>query len=182
MKRGLWLALAAAVAVGCGGDDNGREPAEPLPSDGELARFESPRVGFTFDYPKQLVAEKRPRERVLARVAVARNAPLNAIKVRRTASRELEPDRYLDEFERDFERTVDTVDKREEQIGDLATGVLEFEDSAEIGGQTVEFKSASYFFTGGGQTWQLECIADEEHRRQIEDACRIALGSIDFAG
>ena len=86
----------------------------------------------------------------------------------------------MDEFQRDFERTVGKVDKREERIGNLDTGVLEFDDSVKRGGETVEFKSASYFFKGGGQTWQVECIADTGHRQQIEDACRTALESVDF--
>ena len=126
------------------------------------------------------MAEKRPRESVLARVGVERGARLNAIKVRRTAPRELETDRYLDEFQRDFERTVGTVTTREEKIGNLDAGVLEFEDRVKEDDETVEFKSSSYFFKGGGQTWQVECIADDEHQKQIQDACRTALESVDF--
>jgi hypothetical protein len=44
----------------------------------------------------------------------------------------------------------------------------------------VEFQSVSYFFPGGGKTWQVECISDAEHRSQIEDACRAALESVSF--
>jgi hypothetical protein len=183
MKRVLWLGLAAALAAGCGSDEGEKNNrAGPAPPSGGLARFESPRIGFTFEYPKDLRAEKHPREKVLARVAVRSGSRLNAIKVRRTARRELRPERYLDEFQRDFERTVGTVDKREERIGDLEAGVLEFEDSVEQGGKTVPFKSSSYFFTGGGQTWQLECIADGEHRPEIEAACKAALESVEFSG
>ncbi len=183
MQRAFALFLAAALVAGCGSDDgDDADPGETARGAAELARFESPRIAFTFEYPKGYVAEKRPRERVLARVAVERGARLNAIKVRRTARRELGPGRYLDEFQRDFERTVGKVEKREERIGDLETGVLEFEDSIERGGETVDFKSSSYFFTGAGRTWQVECIADDEHRVEIEEACRIALGSVDFTG
>ena len=173
--------LVAALAAGCGSDDGDDERAATTPSARDLARFESPRVGFTFEYPKDLVAEKRPREQVLARLAVERGSRLNAIKIRRTARRELRPERYLDEFRRDFERTVGTVEKREERIGALEAGVLEFEDTVEHGGEMVEFKSSSYFFGGAGQTWQLECIADPEHRSAIERACRTALESVDFS-
>ena len=184
MRKAFWLALAAAIAAGCGGDNgdgsDGGDRSESPPSSG-LAALRVARVGFTFEYPKELVAEKQPREKVLASVAVERGSRLNAIKVRRTAQRELEPERYLDEFQRDFERTVGTVAKREERIGDLNAGVLEFEDSVKLGDETVDFKSASYFFKGGGQTWQVECIADAEHQQQIQDACRTALGSVDFA-
>jgi hypothetical protein len=51
-------------------------------------------------------------------------------------------------------------------------GVLEFE--------TPRFSSSSYFFKGAGQTWQLECIADPEHRDEVDEACRAALESVDF--
>lgn len=182
MKTVLWLGLAMVIAAGCGSDggDEG-DRTEQAPPAGGLARFESPRIGFTFDYPKNLTAEKRPRENVLARVAVKRGSRLNAIKVRRTARRELRPERYLDEFQRDFERTVGSVEKREQRVGELNAGVLEFEDSVEQGGKRVDFKSSSYFFTGGGQTWQLECIADDEHRPAIEAACRTALESVEFS-
>ena len=183
MKRALGLALAAAVASGCGGgDDDGGDGVATTPTVGNHARFESPHIAFTFDYPEELVAERRPRAGVLARVAVERASFLNALKVRRTAQRELGPERYLDEFRSEFERTVDSVQTRQERIGELDTGVVEFEDSAEEGGRTVEFTSSSYFFAGGGETWQLECIADEEHRQQIEAACEIALRSVDFTG
>ena len=184
MRKAFWLALAVAVAAGCGGDNGDDTDAgerSERPASSGLLRFESPRVGFTFEYPEDLVAEKQPREKVLGRVAVERGSRLNAIKVRRTAPRELETERYLDEFQRDFERTVGTVAKREERIGDLDAGVLEFEDSVKLGEETVDFKSASYFFKGGGQTWQVECIADAEHQQQIQDACRTALESVDFA-
>ena len=184
MKRALPVLLAAALLAACGSDDddgnrNG-ERAETAPAASELARFESPRIGFTFEYPAEFAAEKRPRERVLARVGIERGSRLNAIKVRRTAARELGPERYLDEFQRDFERTVGAVEKREERIGQLDMGVLEFEDTVERGGQIVEFTSSSYFFTGAGRTWQLECIADTAHRAEIDAACRIALESLDF--
>ena len=185
MKRGFSLVLAAVIAAGCGSDDGDEgdegDRGKHAPPAGDLARFESRRIAFTFEYPKDFTAEKRPRENVLARVAVRRGSRLNAIKVRRTARRELRPERYLDEFQRDFERTVGAVEKREERIGDLDAGVLEFEDSVEQGGEKVDFRSSSYFFTGGGQTWQLECIADAKHRAAIEAACKTALETVDFA-
>ena len=182
MQRAFSLFLVAMVAAGCGSDDgDDGDDATQAPPPAGLARFESPRVGFTFDYPKGFTAEKHPREKVLARVALEPGSRLNAIKVRRTARRELGPARYLDEFQRDFERTVGTVEKRKERIGDLDTGVLEFKDSVEQGGETVDFKSTSYFFKGAGRTWQMECIADAQHAAEIDAACRAALGSVDFA-
>ena len=184
MKRALPVLLAAALLAACGSDhDDGNgddERGETAPVAGELARFESPRIGFTFEYPADFAAERRPRERVLARVGIERGSRLNAIKVRQTAARELGPERYLDEFQRDFERTVGAVEKREERIGDLEMGVLVFEDTVERGGRSVEFTSSSYFFTGAGRTWQVECIADTTHSEEIDAACRIALESVQF--
>jgi len=50
---------------------------------------------------------------------------------------------------------VDTVDKRKEKVGDIEVGVLQFTDEVEKDGETVEFTSTSYFFEGGGATWQI---------------------------
>ena len=171
MKKGLWLAVAAILLSGCGSDDDADE-AQPDAA-GAPRVFESARLPFTFEYPRGFVAERRPRGDVRAQVGPERGSQLNAIKVRRTARRELRPQRYLDEFRRDFERTVGSVSKRRERIGDLDVGVLEFE--------TEKFRSSSYFFGGGGQTWQVECIADPAHRAVIEAACRTALESVDFS-
>ena len=139
---------------------------------GDQLRFESDRIPFTFEYPDDLAADKSPPKGTLARVAVKPGARLNAIKVRQTARSELGPERYLDEFQRDFEGSAASVATREERIGDLDAGVLEVEES--------DFTSTSYFFTGAGRTWQVECIADAAHAQQIEAACRTALESVDF--
>lgn len=174
MKRRLSLFLAAALLAACGSDDGGDdERVETTPPTPELARFESNRIAFTFEYPEDFAAETHPRKEILARVGVKRGERLNAIQVRRTARRELEPERYLDEFKRDLEGTVRTVETHEERIGDLEVGALEVE--------TADFTSSSYFFPGAGQTWQVECSADSEHREEIEAACRTALESVEFA-
>jgi hypothetical protein len=177
VQRGLALLLAGAIAAGCGSDDgsdDGGETArmETVPVAGDVVRLESNRIPFTFEYPDDLTAERKPPRGTLARVSVKPGARLNALQVSRTAPRELGPERYLDEFKRDLEGSAESVATREERIGDLDTGVLEVEDS--------DFTSTSYFFTGAGRTWQVECIADPAHAQQIEAACRIALESIDF--
>jgi hypothetical protein len=142
--------------------------------------FEAGAVGFTFEYPKDFAAEAKPGEQVLGQVSLEPRGALNALKIRETADRELQPKDYLDEFRRDFARTVGEVEKRTEMIGELETGVLVFEDSVRQDGETVEFTSSSYFFKGAGRTWQLECIADDDHREEIDSACGAALDSIEF--
>jgi len=175
------LLVAALLIAGCGGDDDeGGEPGGTSAPAPDAAVFESDEVGFTFQYPEGFAAETKPDGQVLGQVSVEPEADLNAIKIRKTADQELGPERYLDEFQRDFARTVGQVDKREDTVGDLELGVLEFEDSVDQRGKPVEFTSTSYFFSGGGKTWQVECIADSEHSAEIDAACRGALETVDF--
>jgi hypothetical protein len=179
------MLLSAAVVAGCGSDggdggDGANADTTAAPSPG-AAVFESKAVGFTFEYPAELKAQRKPQGEILGQVAVERGARLNALKIRKTAEQELGTARYLDEFQRDFAQTVGRVSKREDTIGDLDVGVLEFDHSVQLGGERVAFSSASYFFAGAGKTWQLECIADERHREQIDAACKTALESVDFS-
>jgi hypothetical protein len=186
VKRALSAVLTAVLLAGCGsdGDDDGTQaetdtadrgsPAPPA----DTALFEAKDVGFTFRYPKDFVLEQP--EGVLGQVSLTRGAFFNAIKVRRAADRELTPDRYLDDFRRDFDRRVGEVEKRTETVGPVEAGVLSFEDEVERGGETIEFNSTSYFFAGGGGTWQVECVAEPENRDEIADACRTALESVAF--
>jgi hypothetical protein len=185
VKTTVSALLAAALLAGCGSsgddskDDGSTAPETPAPS-ADSAVFRSKDVGFTFAYPRSFDIDRRPEGQVLGQVSADAGGRINALKIRKTSDRELGPDRYLDEFQRDFERTVGAVEKRKEQVGDLETGVLEFTDQVEQAGEQVEFTSTSYFFKGGGGTWQLECIADSEHRAAIDDACHAALESVRF--
>ena len=189
MKSAIPLLVAAALVAGCGSDDEdppetveqtdtGTETAPPAPEN--TAVFRSEEVAFTFEYPKRMAVETDLEDGVLGQVSLEAGDRLNAIKVRRTADRELRPPRYLGEFEKDFEKAVGEVDKRTEEIGAREVGVLEFEDSIEKAGERTEFTSASYFFAGAGGTWQVECIADPGHRDELEAACRMALESVEF--
>lgn len=188
MKRAVLALLVAAAVAGCGSDDDGGDAGETQadtqaaapPPTREQELFESESVPFTFNYPRDFDAQVKPQDDVLGQVSAGDEGPLNAIKVRKTADQELAPARYLDEFQRDFAETVGEVAKRREAIGGQTMGVLEFEDTLEQDGEEVDFSSSSYFFTGAGRTWQLECIADDEHRDAIEEACRAALESLEF--
>lgn len=189
MKLGLSVALAALFVGACGSGGDDAETTATSPSAGatetsaggpESPLFKAKQVGFTFRYPRGFTATTKARDQVLGQVSLEPDARLNAIKVRETADRELKPDRYLDEFRRDFSRSVGNVDERREKVGDLDTGVLQFDDTADLHGEKVGFSSTSYFFAGAGRTWQVECIADEQHADEIADACRDALESVEF--
>ncbi len=179
MKRALPLVIAALLIAGCGGDDGeDRERERPAPG---AAVFRSERVGFTFHYPKRLAVRKPRKGGVLGQVSLRRDARVNAIKVRKTADQELRPARYLPEFQRDFEESVRRVEKGRTRAGDLDLAVLEFDHSARLRGRRVRFRSTSYFFAGGGKTWQLECIAARRHRKRMEEPCKLALRTIEFS-
>ena len=188
MKRALIVGVAAALMAGCGSDgdggSSGKRAADPRTETttgaAATARFRSKAIAFTFEYPKDFAAETRPDGEILGQVSVEPDAAVNAIRVRRTADRALGPERYLDEFHRDFAKTFGRVEKREQQIGALEMGVLEFEDAVKRGDETVQITSASYFFAGAGKTWQVECVADSEHRDEVAQACRAALESVEF--
>ena len=186
MKRTLTAVLVAVLLAGCGSDDDGAddgeqrgpttaETAAPRP---ETALFDSAEIGFTFRYPRDLVRERA--RGALGQVSLERGSFFNAVKVREAADRELDLERYLDDFRRDFARRVGKVEKRVETIEDLEVGVLEFEDSHQGKGERIEFSSVSYFFKGAGRTWQVECVAETENRGEIATACRTALESIEF--
>lgn len=181
------MALAAVSIAGCGSDDD--EPARGTGASSlsaDRAVLRSPALGFTFEYPKGLAATERSkgskrRARVLAQVSVAENGRFNSIKIRKTADREFGPERYVKGFQRAFAADADgEVDTRQATVGDLETAIIEFDDSVNHRDPPVEFRSTSYFFTGGGKTWQMECIAEPEHREEVADICRGALESVEF--
>ena len=151
---GLSAVLAAVLLTACGSDD-GTDGGE------DTGRAETPPSG------SKLVRFRSPR------IPFTFEHPKNLkIEVRRTAGTELRARRYLSEFKRDLEGEVRAVDTREEQIGDLDVGVLEVEDA--------DFTATSYFFTGAGRTWQVECSADPERGEQMQAECRRAIQSVEF--
>ena len=174
MKRAVFAVAAALLLAACGSDDGGDEErpktrgerATPRPA---TARLDAKRVGFTFEYPKRFVVSRGGG--AIVRVSRGRGDRVNAINVRRVAGSK-PPRGYVDAFRRDFAREVGEVDKRRERFGDLDVAVLEFTKD--------ELNSRSHFFTGGDGTWQVECVAEREHRAQIDTACKIALSSVRF--
>ena len=167
--------LAHARRAGSGGlrlrrRRRGGDRAEAPPRGGESSRGSSRRGSRSRSSTRTTsIAEKRPR-----------GGPPRASGVERGETPERDPGapdgpdaacaaalpRRVQARPRAQGRTVET---REERIGDLDMGVLEVEAR--------DFTSSSYFFTGDGQTWQVECIADAEHRgrdrRGMPDGARI---------
>ena len=69
--------------------------------------------------------------------------------------------------------------ERSEFVREVQTGA--FLVALRAKGETVRFTSTSYFFSGAGRTWQIECVAEPEAAAEIDAACREALESVDFA-
>jgi len=153
VKRALSLFLAAALLAACGSDDDGDADDRDL-----VETTPGVELGARFES---------------ARIPFTFDHPENLkVRVRRTADTELRPRRYLDEFGQDLETERRAVDTREDRVGELDVGVLEVKDG--------DFASVSYFFTGAGRTWQVECIAGPEHEERTEAGCRAAVESVEF--
>lgn len=187
------VAVALPAVAGCGSDDGGSGPsggggstttdaaAQP---DGN--RFEAADVGFTFAYPDGFEQVDEPDDgKVVASVTPTPNDVKNGIKIRKTAEQELEFSSYGDNLRSQFEEQLGIkIAQSEETHSGISFGVMDwskpftYEDLGEE--KTTRLRSTSYFFAGGGDTWQIECISDSEHRTQIEQACEQALESIDF--
>lgn len=169
MRRSGALALAAAalLVAGCGGDakrgDSGRTLADPA-------------LPFTFRYPAAFRATTRDRGSVLALVALDAR---NALAVRRTSARALDPDQYLASLREDFERQGFKVTERREEHAGQQMGVLGFTIPASnpAAGGRGDLRTTSYFFTAAGRTWQLECRS-AARRPAVDRACATALSSL----
>lgn len=186
------LLTAATVALmialsACGGSDekekdSGKATAEPPKG----PNFKAADVGFTFSYPSGLEQVDEPNDgKVLASVTPTPNDPNNGIKVRKTAEKVLPFASYASQIKGQFEEQLATkLTQREEKRGSLDVGVLEWRkayEKEELGQKkTVRLHSISYFFTGGGKTWQVECLSGQEQRAVIDKACKQALDSIKF--
>jgi hypothetical protein len=162
------LVLAAVLAAGCGG---GKRPDRNR-------TFTDPGFPFTFRYPKAFHASTRDQGSTLALVALDAR---NALAIRRTSVRALDPDQYLSSLRAAFTRQGLRVTARRERHAGQAMGVLEFVIPASnpAAGGRADLHTESYFFTGGGATWQLECRSTAR-RAQVEGACATALASLHF--
>jgi hypothetical protein len=168
-RSALTLALAAVVVglVGCGGSGNPDERT-----------LHAPRLPFTFRYPAAFHASAPQRGPILALVALD---PRDALAVRRTSERELDPEQYLGGLHAAFARQGLHATQRRERHAGRDMGVLSVELPATnpaAGGPTA-LRTTSYFFAGGGGTWQLECRA-AARRPEVGRACRMALSTLRF--
>jgi hypothetical protein len=162
------VALAAAlVLAGCGGKS--QPPSSTL---------HAPRLPFTFQYPKGFRASAPGAGAVLALVALD---PRDALAVRRTSTRELDPDQYLTGLRAAFASQGLRAIERHERHSGRDMGVLAVDVPASnpaAGGAALH--TTSYFFAGGGGTWQLECRA-ASRTAAVARACRLALSTLRFA-
>jgi hypothetical protein len=160
------LLVAAAVVAGCGEEKRGDAGHT----------FADPALPFTFRYPDGFTATTPDRGGVLGLVALD---PRNALAVRRTSTRALDPDQYLGSLRSDFARQGFRVTERREQHAGQQMGVLSFTIPAShpAAGGRGDLRTTSYFFAAGGRTWQLECRS-ANRRADVERACVTALSSL----
>jgi hypothetical protein len=188
LRSPIAAVLVVVWLAGCGGSDDEGKPArkatkEPVAE----TTFKARDVGFTFSYPRGFEQVDEPNDgKVLASVTPTPNDPNNGVKVRLTSERELPFASYAAQLRSQFEDQLATkISQRQEKRRELDVGVLEWRKATtqtNLGEEeTVRLHSTSYFFTGAGKTWQVECLSSEEHRADIEKACRQALGSIEFS-
>jgi hypothetical protein len=168
-RSALTLALAAVVAglVGCGGSGNPDERT-----------LHASRLPFTFRYPAAFHASAPQRGPILALVALDVR---DALAVRRTSERELDPAQYLAGLRAGFARQGLHATQRRERHAGRDMGVLSVDLPATnpaAGGRTA-LQTTSYFFAGGGGTWQLECRT-AARRAEVGRACRMALSTLRF--
>jgi hypothetical protein len=158
------LAAVALALAGCGGgSDRKRTPREP--------RWSSPQFPFTFSYPRGFRSNA---------TAVALD-PRNALVVRRTSDHELDPDQYLAALKASFVRQgLRPLARTERHAGrDMGVLVIDIPASSPAAGGRGPLHTTSYFFAGGGGTWQLECRASTR-RAQVDRACRDGVDSLRF--
>jgi hypothetical protein len=195
LRRLLPLALLTIVA-GCGGDEGG-ESGSAATGGGETTttaaaedsgpRFAADDVGFTFAYPEGFQQVDEPNDgKVLATVTPTPNDPKNGIKARLTGDSELEFGSYSAGIRKQFEGQLGVkVAVREDTAGGRPVGVMEWQKEVtftDLGQETTTMlRSASYFFTASGRTWQLECLSTAEEREKVDAACEQAIQSLEDA-
>jgi hypothetical protein len=189
------LVVAALGGCGGGGEKHGgggatapaaTAPAATVPAAKSGTTFEAGDVPFTFAYPAGFKQIDEPHDgKVIATVTPTPDDVKNGLKIRKVADTALPFSSYRDQFKRQFEGDLGTTVKATtETHGGTEFGVLTFTKDLtyqDLGEEkTTELHSESYFFTGAGKAWQLECISAAEHRTEIDKACAEALGSLSF--
>jgi hypothetical protein len=163
------------VLAGCGGGGGSGTTSES-----GAKTFNAPDVAFTFEIPEGLTQSNQDMDKVLARVSPDPSDVNSAIKIRQASAQELPHSAYLDQFRRQFQQQVGPVAKAMERHSDIQMGVLSFDQPVTLRGERTRVNSKSYFFTGGGKTWQLECVSTSKHKAKVDAACRQAIDSIKF--
>jgi len=188
------LPLLVLALAGCGGDDKksptggdaGATKTAAATESATAGKFKADDVAFTFDYPTGFKQVDEPSDgSVLATVTPTPGDVNNGLKIRKTSDKELPFESYASEIRSQFEDQLGTkVTQKTGRRGDLELGVLQWTNSytkKDLGEEKrIDLASKSYFFTGGGKTWQLECLTSQDYFEQIAEACKQALGSIEF--
>ena len=152
----------------CGGDTQRADAGRALAG---------PALPFTFRYPSTFRADTADRDGVLATVALDAR---DAIAVRQTSDRALDPDQYLGSLRASFARQGLNVAGRREDHAGRRMGVLSLTIPAGhpgAGGRG-PLRTTSYFFTAAGRTWQVECRS-ARRAAEVRRACATALRSLD---
>lgn len=178
----------ALFVSGCGGseDQQASAPSKGAEESAQGPTFKAADVGFTFKYPEGFQQVDEPNDgEVLASVTPAPGDVNNGLKIRSTSEQELPFSSYASQLRTQFETQLATkINQREEKRGGVDLGVLEWSKpytKTDLGEKkTIRLHSMSYFFAGGGKTWQLECLSSQDHRSDIDEACQQASGSIEF--
>jgi hypothetical protein len=168
VRRSVVVVVAVALlAAGCGGASKHARVDRT---------FSEPQLPFTFRYPNGFRVSTPAQGSVLALVALDVR---NALAIRRTSTRALDPDQYLGSLRADFARQGFRVAQRREEHAGQQMGVLSFTIPASnpASGGRSDLRTTNYFFTAGGRTWQLECRS-ADRRAAVDRACAGAVSSL----
>jgi hypothetical protein len=171
--------MIAATAVtgllaGCGGDDGEGGGGDGQDGGGTADVSD---VGFTFDYPDGFELVTKDEGKVLATAQIDK---FNRLAVRKTSDQPRLGRFLLEELRRQFKQQIrDVKPFKQERHSRKDMQVLEvnFPASDASGGKPLH--SVSYFFAASGRLWQLECLSQPDKRRQVTEACDLALESIE---
>jgi hypothetical protein len=162
-RSAAFVAVVALALAGCGGGDGKRAHQDRT--------WSSPQFPFTFRYPDGWRSNATG-------VALG---PRDALVVRKTSDHALDPDQYLAALRASFvKHGLRPVARTERHAGrDMGVLVIDLPPATPAAGGRGALHTTSYFFAGGGGTWQLECRA-ATRGPQVARACREGVDTLRF--